>query len=200
MTPQMEPISDEIKAKLKAIESRIDELETQIGELKEEAYALVPKHTFEECKAMGCEHTYRNRWDCHRYCVRRKHAKGCFYDYYTPKKKVFKPKVDYPTLGWKTVTTEGGSFMWKVVKETDKTLTLDDKTQLLKSTIKQYEDCIFIKSRTGCTYLCADNPETIEVQKTLLKVVRREWCEAINGKVIGMLSPEVPPKETEIKM
>ncbi len=59
----MEPISEETRAKLKAIESRIDELKRQIKELEDEAYELVPKHTFDECKAMGCVHTYRNRWE-----------------------------------------------------------------------------------------------------------------------------------------
>ncbi len=180
---QMEPISDETKAKLKAIEARIDELQAQIDELNEEAYSLVPKHTFDECRAMGCEYTHGNRYDCHRYCVRRKNYKGCFYDYYKPKKKVFKPNVKYPTLGWKTAVTEGGHWILNVVKETDKTLTLDDKTQLLKSTMKQADDCVFLKSRTGVIYLCADDPDTIETQKALIKVLRREWCEAISGKI-----------------
>ena len=184
-TPEMEPISEETKAKLRAISKRIHELEAQIDELKEEAYGLVPKHTFEECKAMECEHTFRNRWDCHHYCVRRKSMKGCFHDYYTKKQKVFKPKVDYPTLGWKSVVTEGNSFVKKVAKETEKALFLDDswKTMLLKSTIKHAEDCIFIQDRSGTTYICADDPSTIEMQKTLLKVMQKEWCENMAGKV-----------------
>ncbi len=183
--PQMETISDETWAKLKSISHRIDELNAQIDELNEEAYSLVPKHTFEECKAMGCENTHGNRWDCHHYCVRRKNYKGCFHDYYRQKKKVFKPKVDYPTLGWKTVVTEGSDFVRKIAKETEKTLVLDDawKTTLLKSTIKRAEDCIFIQDRSGTTYLCADDPDTIEMQKTLLQVLRREWCEAVSGKL-----------------
>lgn len=189
MIPQMEHISDETKEKLKAIASRINELKCQIRELEDEAYELVPKHTFEECKAMGCVHTYRNKWDCHHYCVRRKNCKGCFHDYYHQKEKVFKPKVDYPTLGWKTVVTEGSSYVRKIAKETEKTLVLDDpwKTTLLKSTIKQVEDCIFINDRSGTTYLCADDPDTVEMQKTLLKVLRREWCEAVSGKILSKI-------------
>lgn len=193
MIPQMEHISDETKEKLKAIASRINELREQIDELNEEAYSLVPKHTFEECKAMGCENTYQNRWDCHHYCVRRKNYKGCFQDYYRQKEKVFKPKVSYPTLGWKTVVTEGSSYVRKIAKETEKTLVLDDsrKTTLLKSTIEQAEDCIFIKDRSGTTYLCADDPDTIEMQKTLLKVLRREWCEAVSGRFFS----KIPEKD-----
>ena len=191
MIPQMEHISDETKEKLKAISSRISELREQIEELNKEAYELVPKHTFEECKEMGCQHTYRNRYDCHCYCVRRKNYTGCFQDYYLPKPTVVKLKTSYPMLGWKSVVPERGSFVYPVIKETDKTLILKNKTQLLKSTMRTVEDCVFLESRTGTTYLCADDPDTIEMQKTLLQVLRREWCEAARG----MLSPKIPEKD-----
>lgn len=180
--PEMETISPETRAKLKAIKARIDEFKAQIKELEEEAYWLVPKHTFDECKAMGCDKTYRNKWDCHCSCVRRKDYHGCFRDYYAKMKPVIKPHVEYPTLGWKQVTTRGahwdGVWHWvkPVVKETEKALFLKDKTMLLKSTIFVIEDVTYIKDRSGYTYLCADNPETLDMQEVLLDVADQEWC------------------------
>ena len=192
---EMEPISIETYAKLKAIRSRIAELEGQIKGLEDEAYELVPKHTFEECKAMGCVHTYRNKWDCHHSCVRRLHAKHSLQDYYEKMKPVFKPRVDYPTLGWKQVATRGAK--WKgewhgftnVIQETDKTLLLDDawKTRLFKSTIFTLEDVTYIKDRSGTTYFCADDPATLDMQVTLLDVANHEWCERNSRLVTSML-------------
>lgn len=124
----MEVISDDTRAKLKAITARIAELNAQIEELQQEAYDIVPKHTFDECKEMKCVHTYRNRLDCHRSCVRRKGEMGNLKDYYEKEKTVFKPKVEYPTLGWKKVTSRGMKWDgewhggWDVVKETEKTV------------------------------------------------------------------------------
>ena len=192
---EMEPISAETLAKLKAIRSRIAELEDQITELKDEAYELVPKHTFDECKAMECVHTYRNRWDCHHSCVRRLHEKGNFQDYYEKKKPVFKPRVEYPMLGWKQVATRGAKWKgeWhgfhKVIQETEKTLLLDDtwKTRLFKSTIFTLEDVTYIKDRSGSTYFCADDPATLDMQVTLLDVANREWCVRNNRLVTPML-------------
>lgn len=54
--------------------------------------------------------------------------------------------VNYPTLGWKYATTRGshckGEWTWtaKVVKETAKTLVLDDGEQLLKNSLRYIED------------------------------------------------------------
>jgi hypothetical protein len=181
--PEMEVISAETYGKLKAINARINELNAQIKELEQEAYDLVPKHTFDECKERGCIHTYRNRWDCHHPCVRRLHDMGSLRDYYEKQKPVFKPRVEYPMLGWKKVTSRGQRWGgvwhsgWDVVKETEKTLTLDDKTQLLKSTITTIEDVIYIKCRTGATYFCADDPATLDMQVTLLDVAHKEWAE-----------------------
>lgn len=172
----MEVLSDETRAKLKAIAARINELHSQIKELEQEAYDLVPKHTFDECKEMKCIHTYRNRWDCHRSCVRRKNEIGNLVDYYEKEKTVFKPKVEYPTLGWKKVTARGMKWNgewhdgWDVVKETEKTLVLSDKTILLKSTIHMIEDVIYISSRSGAIYFCADDPATLDVQVTLMDI------------------------------
>lgn len=192
---EMEPISIETYAKLKAIRSRIAELEGQIKELEEEAYELVPRHTFDECKAMGCVHTYRNKWDCHHSCIRRLHAKHSLQDYYEKMKPVFKPRVDYPTLGWKQVATRGAK--WKgewhgftnVIQETDKTLLLDDawKTRLFKSTIFTLEDVTYIKDRSGTTYFCADDPATLDMQVTLLDVAYREQAERNYREVTSML-------------
>lgn len=192
---EMEPISIETYAKLKAIRSRIAELEGQIKELEEEAYELVPKHTFEECKAMGCVHTYRNKWDCHHSCVRRLHATHSLQDYYEKMKPVFKPRVDYPTLGWKQVASRGAKWKgeWhgfhKVIQETEKTLLLDDawKTRLFKSTIFTLEDVTYIKDRSGTVYFCADDPATLDMQVTLLDVAYREQAERNYRQVTSML-------------
>lgn len=191
----MEIISDETYAKLRAISSRITELKCQIRELEDEAYELVPKHTFDECKAMGCVHTYRNRWDCHHSCVRRLNEKGNLHDYFEKKKPVFKPRTDYPMLGWKQVATRGAKWKgeWhgfhKVVQETDKTLLLDDawKTRLFKSTIFTLEDVTYIKDRSGTIYFCADDPEALDIQVTLLDVADREWCEQNSRLITSML-------------
>ena len=179
--PEMETISPETHAKLKTIKTRIDELNAQIKELEEEAYWLVPKHTFDECKAMGCDKTYRNRWDCHCSCVRRKNFHGCFRDYYVKMKPVIKPHVEYPTLGWKKAIPFrrlpcNGWCGFDVVRETEKALFLArgyDK-MLLKSTIFTIEDVSYIKDRSGYTYLCADNPETLDMQKALLDMQYEE--------------------------
>ena len=179
----MEVLSDETRAKLKAIAARIDELNSQIKELQQEAYDLVPKHTFDECKEMKCIHTYRNRWDCHRSCVRRKNEMGNLEDYYEKEQPVFKPKVEYPTLGWKKVTAPGMKWNgewhggWDVVKETDKTLVLSDKSILLKSTIHMIEDVIYISDRSGGTYFCADDPATLDMQLELIHIEFNEQCE-----------------------
>lgn len=108
--------------------------------------------------------------------------------------------TNYPTLGWKQVTTRGMKWdgvwqhFWKVVKETDKTLILDDKTQLLKSTIYTIEDCSFIKNRMGSVYMCADYPETLDMQVILMDVAHKEWCER-NSRLI---TPETPlPTEVD---
>ena len=190
---EMEVLSDETRAKLKAIAARIDELNAQIKELQQEAYDLVPKHTFDECREMKCIHTYRNRWDCHRSCVRRMHEMGNLEDYYEKEKPVFKPKVEYPTLGWKKVTSPGMKWKgewhgcWDVVKETEKTLVLSDKTILLKSTIHMIEDVIYISDRSGSTYFCADDPATLDMQVELLHIEFKEQCERTTRIVTPMI-------------
>jgi hypothetical protein len=173
----MEPIPEETRTKLRSIQARIDELKAQIDDLNKEAYALVPKHTFEECKAMGCEHTFRNRWDCHCHCVRRKDYTGCFNDYYkAQEKKVYIPKK-YPMLNWKTVIGASTDYVRKVIKETDRTLILEGGDQLLKSKVFMIEDVQYIKDRSDYTYMCADVPENVEMAKTLLKIRHTEWVE-----------------------
>ena len=179
----MEPISEETRAKLRTIESRIDELKRQIKELEEDAYTLVPKHTFEECKAMGCEHTFRNRWDCHCHCVRRKGYTGCFNDYYrAQEKKVYIPEK-YPMLNWKTVVGSCNDYVRKVIKETDRTLILEGGDQLLKSKVFVIEDVQYIKDRSDYTYMCADVPENVEMAKTLLKIRHSEWVENFRASI-----------------
>lgn len=195
---EMEVLPDETRAKLKAIAVRIDELNAQIKELQQEAYDLVPKHTFDECREMKCIHTYRNRWDCHRSCVRRMHEMGNLKDYYEKEKPVFKPKVEYPTLGWKKVTTPGMKWQgewhgdWDVVKETEKTLVLSDKTILLKSTIHMIEDVIYISDRSDSTYFCADDPATLDMQLELIHIEFKEHCERVSRMITPMTDMPAP--------
>lgn len=194
----MEVLSDDTRAKLKSIAARIAELNEQIEELQQEAYDLVPKHTFDECKEMKCIHTYRNRWDCHRSCVRRKGEMGNLKDYYEKEKPVFKPKVEYPTLGWKKVTSRGMKWNgewhdgWDVVKETEKTLVLSDKTILLKSTIHMIEDVIYISSRSGAIFFCADDPATLDVQVTLMDIEFEEHRNRNNRLTTPMTDMPAP--------
>ena len=142
---------------------------------------------------MKCIHTYKNRWDCHRSCVRRMHEMGNLEDYYEKEQPVFKPKVEYPTLGWKKVTTPGMKWKgewhgdWDVVKETEKTLVLSDKTILLKSTIHMIEDVIYISDRSGGTYFCADDPATLDMQVELLHIEFKEQCERTTRIVTPMI-------------
>ena len=94
-----------------------------------------------------------------------------------------KPRVTYPTLGWKSVVCTGSFWMgkWhpiKVIKETEKCLILEDKLQLNKSTIYTIEDVTYIRRRNSITdYFCADDPLTLEIQKTLLDVAYKEQTE-----------------------
>ena len=181
----IETISPEVMAELKSIHEQISDYQSKIAELTERADGLVPKHDLEDCREFGCVHTCHKQsfCDCYTYCIRSRWAHGAYRDCFEKKKPVFKPRVEYPTLGWKSVACVGGKWcgVWhtdKVVKETDRTLILEDKTQLLKSTIFTLEDCTFIKDRSEHTYMCADNPETLDMQKTLLEVAHREWVEA----------------------
>lgn len=184
-TKTIEPISPEVMAELQSIHSQISSYKTKISELTERADELVPKHTLEECREFGCIHTCHKQsfCECYTYCVRSKWAHGAHRDCFEKKKSVFKPRASYPTLGWKLAVCVGSHWRgeWhakKVIKETDKTLILEGKTQLLKSTIFTLEDCTFIKDRSEYTYMCADNPDTLDMQKTLLEVAHREWVEA----------------------
>lgn len=114
-------------------------------------------------------------------------------DFYEKEKPVFKPKVEYPTLGWKKVTTPGMKWKgewhgdWDVVKETEKTLVLSDKTILLKSTIHMIEDVIYISDRSGSTYFCADDPATLDMQVELLHIEFKEQCERTTRIVTPMI-------------
>ena len=205
--PEMEVISDDTYAKLRAIHTHITELRQQIKELEDEAYDLVPKHTFDECKAMDCIHTYRNKWDCHHSCVRRLNEKGNLKDYYEKKKPVFKPRTEYPTLGWKQVATRGSKWKgeWhgfhKVIQETDKTLLLDDawKTRLFKSTIFTIEDVTYIQDRSCSTYFCADDPATLDMQVALLDIEFKERCERNTRDIKGMLETPDTSYISEVK-
>ena len=185
MTLKLETISPEVMEELRSIHSQIESHKAKIQELRDRADELVPKHDLAECRALGCRETYQCKdfCHCHSWCIRSKWAHGAYRDCYEPAKKPVKLPTNYPTLGWKQVTTRGMKWdgvwhhFWKVVKETDKTLILDDKTQLLKSTIYTLEDCTFIKNRMGSTYLCADDPETLDMQVILMDVAHKEWCE-----------------------
>lgn len=202
MPLKLEVIPPEVMDELRSIHEQIKAYETKITELTERMDELVPKHSLAECRELGCKHTYQCKdfCHCHSWCLRSKWSHGAWRDCYEKNTPVFKPRVEYPTLGWKQVTTRGMKWdgewhhFWKVVKETDKTLILDDKTQLLKSTIYTLEDCTFIKDRMGSTYLCADYPETLDMQVILMDVAHKEWCER-NSRLI---TPETPlPTEVD---
>ena len=111
---------------------------------------------------------------------------------------MFKPKVEYPTLGWKKVTAPGLKWNgewhggWDVVKETEKTLVLSDKSILLKSTIHMIEDVIYISDRSGGTYFCADEPATLDMQLELIHIEFNEQCERNNRLVTPMTDMPAP--------
>ena len=190
---KIESISPEVMAELQSIHEQISDYKSKIKELSEHADSLVPKHDLEECREFGCIHTCHKKSFCWYYecCVRSKWAHGATRDYYEQKKVAFKPPVDYPTLGWKTAVYVNANWnnKWhtkKVIKETDKTLILDDKTLLLKSTISMIEDCTFIKDRREYTYVCADDPEALEMQVTLWNVAQKEWREQNSARLADM--------------
>lgn len=185
MAATLDKISPEVMDELWSNHEQIKAYKAKINELTERMDELVPKHDLAYCRELGCKHTYQCKdfCHCHSWCLRSKWSHGAWRDCYEPAKKPVKLPTNYPTLGWKQVTTRGMKWdgewhhFWKVVKETDKTLILDDKTQLLKSTIYTLEDCTFIKDRSGGTYMCADYPETLDMQVILMDVAHKEWCE-----------------------
>lgn len=188
-----ETISPEVMEELRSIHKQIKDYEEKIWELKDHADSLVPKHDLAECREFGCTHTHhcQSYCQCHSWCVRSRYAHGAYRDCYEQKKAVIKPPENYPMLGWKSVACVGSHWNneWhpkKIIKETDKTLILEDKTQLLKSTIFILEDCTFIKDRSEYIFMCADNPETLDMQKTLLDVANAEWRERNRGHYVPM--------------
>lgn len=201
--PAMETITPETLGELAEISESLRSLEQQISELKNRADELVIKHTFQECREIGCVHTYRCQLYCSKsaYCVRSKTAHGATKDYYSPPEPKFKERVSYPMLGWKTVTSLGsyynGTWNWsrKVVKETDKCLTLDDGIKLFKSTIYYIEDCIFLRGLHGAggTWFCADDESSLDIMRTLLKIRDEEMHEEAM-RMLGHI-PSVPDTE-----
>lgn len=185
MAATLDKISPEVMDELWSIHEQIKAYRAKINELTERMDELVLKHDLAYCRELGCKHTYQRKdfCHCHSWCLRSKWSHGAWRDCYEPAKKPVKLPTNYPTLGWKQVATRGMKWngVWhgfrKVVKETDKTLILDNKEQLLKSTIYTIEDCTFIKNRMGGTYLCADDPTTLDMQVILLDVAHKEWCE-----------------------
>lgn len=61
------------------------------------------------------------------------------------------------------------------------------KTRLLKSTIFTLEDVTYITDRSGTIYFCADDPEALDIQVTLLDVADKEWYERHSRLVTPML-------------
>ena len=189
--PQMEVIPPEVLKRIDQIRHSIDEHKAEIEKLRKEADGLVVKHTLAECRAIGCTHTRCGKYACDMadHCMRSRLAHGAVNDYYNPPKPVFKPKVTYPTLGWKTVV--GGrnrDYKCKIVKETDKTLVLHDKRVLLKSTIYHIEDCTYIKDRSGYTFICADDPASLDAHLMLLDVVHQEF---VDRATRALRTPEI---------
>lgn len=196
--PQMEKLPAETYERLKQIQKEIDEHFAAIEVLECEADSLVVKHTLEECRAIGCTETHCGKYQCTMgsHCIRSKYAHGATRDYYNPPKPVFKPKVTYPTLGWKTVVgSRNKSYKCTIIKETDKTLVLHDKRVLLKSTIYHIEDCTYIKDRSGYTFICADDPASLDAHLMLLDVVHQEFVDRASR---ALRTPEVPEPDVRV--
>jgi len=196
--PQMEVIPPEVLERIAQIRRGIDERKAEIEKLRKEADGLVVKHTLAECRAIGCTHTHCGKYTCDMadFCMRSKSAHGAAHDYYNPPKPVFKPKVAYPALGWKTVV--GGNnrdYKCTIVKETDKTLVLHDKHVLLKSTIYHIEDCTYIKDRSGYTFTCADDPASLDMRLMLLDVVHQEFVDQASQ---ALRTPEIPEPDVRV--
>ena len=196
--PQMEVIPPEVLQRIDQIRRSIAEHKAEIEKLREEADGLVVKHTLAECRAIGCTHTRCGKYACDMadHCMRSRSAHGATNDYFNPPKPVFKPKVTYPTLGWKTVVgCRSRSYKCEIVKETDKTLVLHDKRVLLKSTIHHIEDCTYINDRSGYTYVCADDPASLEAHLMLLDVVHQEF---VDRTTRALRTPETPEPDIRV--
>ena len=202
MAATLDKISPEVMDELRSTHEQIKAYKAKINELTERMDELVPKHDLAYCRELGCKHTYQCKdfCHCHSWCIRSKWAHGAWRDCYEKNTPVFKPRVEYPTLGWKQVTTCGMKWdgVWhsftKVIKETEKTLVLERNEQLLKSTIFTIEDVTYIKSRSGTTYMCADDPDTLDMQVILLKVANSER----NERTKHLITPETPlPTEVD---
>lgn len=195
---QMEKLPAETYERLKQIQKEIDEHFAAIEVLECEADSLVVKHTLEECRAIGCTETHCGKYKCMMgsHCIRSKYAHGATQDYYNPPKPAYKPKVEYPTLGWKTVVC-ATNRSWKrpIVKETPKALFLGDHEMLLKSSIYHIEDCTYIKSRSGHSYVCADDEDSLDAHLMLLDVVHQEFVDRASR---ALHTPEVPEPDVRV--
>lgn len=182
----MTPIAPETLSQLSSLRAEADQLQARIRELGDQMAALVPKCSLEECRAANCVHALHCKSYCqmHQYCVRSKWAVLAYKDYYVPRAKPVPERREYPTLSWAAVTTRGAFYRgaWhcphQVVKETDKTLILDDGTPLLKSTLFQIEDCTYIKDRSGGIYFPVD---TRDAALLLLKVRDSEMADHVTS-------------------
>lgn len=205
-TKTMEPTSPEVLEQLVSIHNEIRSLENQIAELKHKADSLVVKHSFEECREFGCVHTKHCRmyWVNNKSCVHSPTAHGAYRDEYKKKAPVFKPNVNYPTLGWRYATSRGshynGKWNWtvKVVKETEKTLVLDNGEQLLKNSLRYIEDCTYISSRGGVTYFCANSKDIMDAHLMMLDIERSEFtCYLKTTRCQFFLSADTQPLKLE---
>ena len=180
----MPPTPPEVMQELSAINAEISAYKAKIAELSEKADSLVTKYPLEECRAMGCIHTARKQYQCAfcHSCIHSKYASGAYQDYFQQKEQKTKIPQKYPMLGWKAVACEGSFWNgeWhvrKVIKETERTLIVEygkATEQLLKSTISRIEDVTYIEDRSGYTYFCADDLETLPTQIDLLHIAREE--------------------------
>lgn len=193
----MPPTSPEIMQELSAINAEISAYKAKIAELSAKADSLPEKYTLEECRAMGCIHTAHKQYQCTfcHSCIHSKYASGAYRDYFQQKKQETKIPPKYPVLGWKAVACEGSFWHgeWhtrKVIKETERTLIVEygeGTEQLLKSTISRIEDVTYIKDRSGHTYFCADDLETLPAQVDLLHIAREEQKERNSRLVVPEL-------------
>jgi len=174
----MEPVTPEDQAVFDDIAKQIAEHRAAISTLREQAKTLAAKYVkdFQECREIGCIHTYRKVYACaeSKRCLRARYCAIPVKDYYQAPAPVI--KTVYPTLGWKTVTRgvkkrdSDELDIRKVIKETPCFLFVEGTFDPLhKSHLKKIEDCYFLSG-----YFCADDVDAIQYQKALLDVQEEE--------------------------
>lgn len=178
---QMPPVTPEDQAVFDEIAKQIAEHEAALYTLREQAKTVAAKYVidFKECREIGCVHTFRKQCICDKSecCLRARWCETPVKDCYQPTVPIRKP--EYPTLGWKTVTSgvkkrnSDELDIRKVIKETPCFLFVEGCCEPLhKRYLKTIEDCKFLSG-----YFCADDVDAIQFQKALLDVHYEEEIE-----------------------